>query len=148
MNGRTTLNLKCLTVAAAVALLATLPVQAGAAASPHRSVRAPLTSGLRSTTGAQPNPVRPTGSGTSYFWADASIAAALVTGLLVLGLWGDRAVGGGILGIQLLCASAARGARKVRAHAFARYCGRTAPNTGRARLGYSSRRSSPTGRLP
>ena len=141
MKRRTTLTLKCLTVAAAVALLATLAVEAGAATSPHRSVPAPVTSVLRSTTGAQPD--RPTGSGTSYFWADASIAAALVTGLLVLGLWGDRAVGGGIIGIQLLGATAARGARKVRAHAFARYRGRTTPSTGSARLGHSSRRSSP-----
>ena len=130
MKGRTTLTLKCLTVAAAVALLATLPVEAGPASSPHRSSRAPLTSDLHSTTGAQPDPVRPTGSGTSYFWADTSIAAALVTGLLVLGLWGDRAVGGGIIGIQLLGATAARGARKVRAHAFARYRGRKTPSTG------------------
>jgi hypothetical protein len=40
VKGKTTLNLKCLTVTAAVALLATLPVQAGAANSPHRPARA------------------------------------------------------------------------------------------------------------
>ena len=68
MKGKTTLNLKCLTVTAAVALVATLPVQAGAANSPHRPARAAVASEFHSVTGPQHlvlNPVRPTGSGKS-----------------------------------------------------------------------------------
>jgi hypothetical protein len=50
--------------------------------------------------------VRPTDAGKSYFWADAGIAAGVLTGLLMLGLWGDRAIGGAIFGMQLLCMGA------------------------------------------
>lgn len=135
MKGKTTLNLNCLTVAA-VALLAILPVQAEAANSPHRLARATLENELRSVTGPQhlaPNPVQATASGKSYFWADAGIAAALLAGFLALGLWGDRAVGGVIFGIQRLCVGLALPIRKVRAHASARSRGRLSPNMGRAR---------------
>jgi hypothetical protein len=151
VKGKMTLNLKCLTVTAAVALLATLPVQAGAANSPHRPARAAVASEFHSVTGPQHlvlNPVRPTGSGKSYFWVDAGIAAAALTGFLALGLWGDRAVGGVILSIQLLCVGAAWATRTVRAHAFTRYRGRLSPNTGGARAGYSTHDSSPSGPLP
>ena len=135
MKARTTLNVKCLTVAA-VALLAILPVQAGAANSPARPARATQESELRPVTGSQhpaQNPVRPTGSGKSYFWADAGIATALLAGFMALGLWGDRAVGGVIFGIQCLCVGAAWPARKIRAHASARSRGHLSPNMGRAR---------------
>ena len=135
MKAKTTLNLKCLTVAA-VALLAILPVPAGAANSPHRPAQATQESELRSVTGSQhpaPNPVQPTGSGKSYFWADAGVATALLAGFLALGLWGDRAVGGVIFGIQCLCVGAAWPTRRVRAHASARSRGRLSPDMGGAR---------------
>lgn len=135
MKGRTNLNLKYLTVATA-ALLALLPVQAVAANSPDRPARATLESERRPVTDSQHpvlNPARPTGSGRSYFYEDVGIAAALLAGFLALGLWGDRAVGGIIFGIQCLCAGAAWPARKIRAHAFARSRGHSSPNMGRAR---------------
>ena len=134
MKGRTTPNLKCLTVAAA-ALVAMLPVQAEATNSPGRPARATVESELRQVTDSQhpaQSPVRPTGSGKSYFWADAGIAGALLAGFLALGLWGDRAVGGIIFGIHSLCVVAAWPARRVRAHASARSRGRLSPNMGAA----------------
>jgi hypothetical protein len=119
-RSRRPLELKCLTAAVAVALLAAPTVQAGAANS------RPVTgSGLatepRSVTAAQH--VEPTkqaqlnGSGKSYFWTDAAIVGGVLAGILVLGLWGDVAIGGVILGIELLCAGTAIAARKVGAHA-------------------------------
>jgi hypothetical protein len=57
---------------------------------------------------------RPHSSGKSYFWAEASIAAGVLAGIFVLGLWGDVAIGGVILGLQLLCAGAGLAARKLR----------------------------------
>ncbi len=143
MNGKTTLNLKCLTVAA-VALLAVLPVQAEAANSPDRLARATLESELRPVTGSPhpaQNPVRPAGSGKSYFWADVGIAGALLGGFMALGLGGDRAVGGFIFGIQCVCVGLAWPTRKVRAYASARSRGRLSPSIGRARAtGRESRR--------
>jgi hypothetical protein len=53
------------------------------------------------------------GSGKSYFLTEASVAAAVLTGFIVLGLYGDVAMGGVIFGMQFACASAARAARKV-----------------------------------
>ena len=135
MKAKTTLNLKCLTVAA-VALLAILPVQTGAANSPHRRAQATQESELHSATRSQHaglKPLQPTGSGKSYFWADAGLAAAFLVGFLALGLWGDRAVGGIILGIQCLCAGAAWPVRTIGAHAAARFRGHSSPNLGRAR---------------
>ena len=135
MKAKTTLNLKCLTVAA-VALLAILPVQAGAANSPHRRAQATQESELHSATRSQHaglKPLQPTGSGKSYFWADAGLAAAFLVGFLALGLWGDRAVGGVIFAIQCLCVGLAWPIRNVRAHASARSRRRLSPNLGRAR---------------
>jgi hypothetical protein len=110
-------HLKCLTLAAAIALLAIFPLQAGAANSPHRPARAPLASEHRWVTAPQrlvPNPVRPGGSGKSYFWEEAGTAAAVFAGLLALGLGGDRAVSGLIYAIQVLCVGAARAVRPHR----------------------------------
>ena len=135
MKGKTTLNVRCLTVAA-VALIAILPLHAAAANSRPRPAQATQESELRSATGsphAGPKPVQPTGSGKSYFLVDAGIATALLVGFLALGLWGDRAVGGIIFGIQCLCVGAAWPARKIRAHASARSRGHSSPNMGRAR---------------
>src|SRR5262249_16029757 len=115
VKGRTTC-LGCLIVAAAVALLAPFPVQAGAA-NPHRLARVTPAGENRSATGRQDpgqNAAPPTDAGHSYFWADAGIAAAVLAGLLVLGLWGDRAVGGVIFGIERLRVGAARTTSKVR----------------------------------
>ncbi len=60
-----------------------------------------------------PNQVQSKGSGKSYFLTEASVAAAVLTGFIVLGLYGDAAIGGVIFGMQFACASAARAARKV-----------------------------------
>jgi hypothetical protein len=124
VKGKTILSLTCLTVAAAVALLATPPVQARAANSPNRPAHAAMAQKVRSVTGPQHlvvNPVRPTGSGKSYFWSDVSIAAVVLTAFLILGLWGDRAIGGVIFGMQLFWMGAAWTIRNVRPHAFGRY---------------------------
>lgn len=105
------LHLKCLTAAVAVALLAAPTVQAGAASS-----RPVMRAGLHSVTAAQhveANQVQPNRSGKSSFWSDAAVAGGVLAGIVVLGLWGDVAIGGLILGLQLLCAGAASGARKV-----------------------------------
>jgi hypothetical protein len=113
------LELKCLTAAVVVALLAAPTVQAAAANSRPVTRGGPATE-LRSVTAAQhlePNRVQPNGSGKSYFWSDAAIAGGVLAGILVLGLWGDVAIGGAILGIQFLCAGAAIAGRKVGAHA-------------------------------
>jgi hypothetical protein len=135
VKARTTLNLKCLTVAT-VALLAILPVPAGAANTPHRPAQATQESALRSVTGSQhpaPMPVQPTGSAKSYLWAEACIATALLAGFLALGLWGDRVVGGVIFGIQFLCLGVAWLTRNVRTHTSARSRGRLSPNMGGVR---------------
>jgi predicted lipid-binding transport protein (Tim44 family) len=108
------LHLKCLTAAVAVALLAAPTVQAAAAGS------GPVMRRLHSVTAAQhveANQVQPNGSGKSSFWSDAAIAGGVLAGILVLGLWGDVAIGGLILGLQLLCAGAALCSRKVVARA-------------------------------
>ena len=52
----------------------------------------------------EPNPVQPTAAGKSYFWTDTAITGGVLTGIVMLGLWGDVAIGSVILGIQLLCA--------------------------------------------
>jgi hypothetical protein len=147
VKGKMTLILTCLTVAATVALLATPPVRARAS-SPHRPAHATLARELRSMTGPQqlvPNPVRPTGSSKSYFWSDVTIAAAVLMGLLIFGLWGDRAVGGVIFGIELLCVGAAWMTRNVPSHAFARYRRRLLPNMRSARVEHGTNDSSPSG---
>jgi hypothetical protein len=113
------LELKCLTAAVAVALLAAPTVQA-AAANSRPVTRDGLATELRSVTAAQhvePKHAQLNGSGKSYFWTDAAIVGGVLAGILVLGLWGDVAIGGVILGIELLCAGAAIAARRVSAHA-------------------------------
>jgi hypothetical protein len=109
------LELKCLTATVAVALLAAPTIQA-AAANSRPATRGGLATELRSVTAAQhlePKQVQPTASGKSYFWSDTAITGSVLMGIVVLGLWGDLAIGGAILGIQLLCAAAAIAARKV-----------------------------------
>jgi hypothetical protein len=113
------LELKCLTATVAVALLAAPTVQAAAADSRPVTRGGPATE-LRSVTAAQhvePNQVQPNGSGKSYFWSDAAILVGVLTGIVVLGLWGDVAIASAILGIQLLGAGMAIAARRVGAHA-------------------------------
>jgi hypothetical protein len=121
-RSRRPLQLKCLTAAVAVALLAVPTVQAAAATS-HPVVHSVTVQHV------EPNQVQP--SGKSYFWSDVAIGAGVLAGIVVLGLWGDVAIGGLIVGIQLLCASAALGARKVAAHA--RKAPRWSPVVGRDR---------------
>lgn len=109
------LELKCLTAAVAVAFLATPTVQVAAANSKPVTPGGPAVE-LRPVTAAQhvePNQLQPHGSGKSYFWSDAAITLGVLASIVVLGLWGDVAIGGAILSIELLCAGAAIAARKV-----------------------------------
>jgi predicted lipid-binding transport protein (Tim44 family) len=107
------LELKCLTAAVAVALLAAPTVQTATANS------RPATRGGLATAAqhVEPKQAQPNGSGKSYFWTDAAIVGGVLAGILALGLWGDVAIGGVILGIELLCAGTAIAARKVGAQA-------------------------------
>jgi hypothetical protein len=107
--------LKCLTAAVAVALAAPA-VQAAASSLPV--ARGGVARELRSATPtrhADPKQGQP--DGKAHFWSDAAIAGGVLAGIVVLGLWGDVAIGGVILGIQLLCAGTAIAARKASAHA-------------------------------
>jgi len=108
-------ELKYLTAAVAVALLAAPTIPALAANS------RPVNGGaqgmeLRPVTAAQraePTQIPSERSGKSYFWSDAAITAGVLAGVVAFGFWGDLAVGGAVLGIQLLCGGAAIAARKV-----------------------------------
>jgi predicted lipid-binding transport protein (Tim44 family) len=112
-------ELKCLATVVAVALLAAPTVQA-AAANDTPVTRDGSAAELRSMTAgrqAEPNQARPYRSGKSYLWSDTAMLGGVLAGIVVLGLWGDVAIGGAILGIQLLCVGAAIAARKAGAHA-------------------------------
>jgi hypothetical protein len=115
-RARRSLDLKCLTVAVAVALLAAPSVQAAATNDVREPARTGSRTELHSVTAPQ-HPGPSNGSAKSYFWTEASITAAVLAGIVVLGLWGDVAIGGVIFGVQLLCAGAALPARKVVARA-------------------------------
>jgi hypothetical protein len=109
------LELKCVTAAVAVALLAA-PTVPAAAANSRPVTRGGLATELRSVTPAkhvESDQMQPKASGKSYFWIDAAITGGVLAGIVVLGLWGDLAIGGAILGTELLCAGAAIAARKV-----------------------------------
>ena len=109
------LALKCLTAAVAVALLAAPTVQAAGANSRPVTRGGPATEPRSVTAGqhVEPKQAQLNGSGKSYFWTDAAITGGVLAGILALGLWGDVAIGGVILGLELLCAGAAIAARKV-----------------------------------
>jgi hypothetical protein len=119
VKGRSTsLELKGLALAVALAVLAAPTVQARAATSVPRSVTTALRAEERATIGKADRrqvareQLRLTSS-ASYFWADAGIAAGVLAGFVVLGLWGDVAIGGLIVGVALLGARAALIARKA-----------------------------------
>ncbi len=108
--------LKALTVGVALALPAAPTVGSAAANGlPGPAPTGPTTE-LPSVAGPQqlgPNRVQSKGDGKSYFLTEASVAAAVLAGFIVLGLYGDVAIGGVIFAVQLACASAERAARKV-----------------------------------
>jgi hypothetical protein len=113
------LHLKCLTAAVAVALFVGATGQA-AAGNSRPVTHGGLATELHSVTAAQhveANQLQLNGSGKSLFWSDAAIVGGVLAGIVVLGLWGDVAIGGLILGLQLLFAAAALGARKLVARA-------------------------------
>lgn len=126
MKGRkTSLSLKCLGLAAAVAVLAAPTLQTSAATNIRGSAMtgpraegraASVTVGSHHLARTQP---RPKPRSASHFWADAGILAGVLAGIVVLGLWGDVAIGGLIFGIAALGAGAVLTARKV----YARGCG-------------------------
>lgn len=120
MKGRkTSISLKCLTLAAAIAVLAAPPMQARAATGVGGPVTTRLTTEASSVTGSRHlNPNQgPRHGGKSYFWPETGIVAGVLAGTLLLGLWGDVAIGGIIFAVQALCEGAATAARKARAHA-------------------------------
>ena len=118
MKGRRlSLELKCLALAVALAVLAAPTVQASAATSVPGAATTALRAEERAANGkASPqnlarNQLPPKQSTASYFWADAGIAAGVLAGFVALGLWGDVAIGGLIVGVALLGAGAAQIAR-------------------------------------
>ena len=117
-RSRKPLGLKCAMAVVAVALLAATIVPVAAAKSQ------PVTLGGRATeqsvTAArhvESNRTQPYGSGKTYFWSDLAITGGVLAGIVVLAIWGDVAIGGAILVIQLLCVGAATAARKIGARA-------------------------------
>jgi hypothetical protein len=138
---KTSLNLKCLTLAVALAVLATQTVQAGAATNVRESATTGLRAEGRAANGkASPqhlarNQLRPKQSTASYFWAEAGIAAGVLAGFVVLGLWGDVAIGGLIFGVWSLGAGAVLTARKT--------CAR-----GREAFGREAVSATPTSEVP
>lgn len=65
----------------------------------------------------------------SYFWEETGIAAAVLTGFVVLGLWGDLAIGNLICGIGALIAGAGLIARKADARVRQSFSAETASST-------------------
>ncbi len=112
MTGRkTSRKLKCLALALALAGLAAPMVQARAATKmPATATNVPgtATTFLRADGAASGSDqfawkqLSRKGSSTSYFWAEAGIAAAVLVGFVVLGLWGDAAIGGLIFGVVVV----------------------------------------------
>jgi hypothetical protein len=112
MNSRRRpLVLKCLTAAVAVALLAAPTLKAATGGGPATELR-PMPAAQQ----VEPSQIQPSGSGKSYFWSDAAIAGGVLAGIVVLGLWGDVAISGAILGIQLFCVGWAMAVRTVGAY--------------------------------
>ena len=65
----------------------------------------------------------------SYFWEEAGIAAAVLTGFVVLGLWGDLAIGSLVCGIGALIAGASLIARNADSRVRQAFSGETASCT-------------------
>jgi hypothetical protein len=127
------LNATWLTLAVAFAVLAAPTVQARAATNGPGTAMTVLRP--NGAAGGQASPdqlarkqLLPKQGSASYFWAEAGVAAAVLAGLLMLGLWGDLAIGGLIVGVGLLASGAALIARKasLRARDEARAAGRAA----------------------
>jgi hypothetical protein len=68
-------------------------------------------------------------SGVSYFWEEAGIAAAVLTGFVLLGLWGDLAIGGLVWGIGALIAGASVIARNADSYVRQAFRAETASST-------------------
>src|SRR5262249_4998259 len=116
---KTSLSLKWLAIALTLAVLAAPTVRARAAGSIRGSA---TTASLREVPTAGPkagsrhviqNQYPSKRSTASYLWAVPGIAAAVPAGLLLLGLWGDVAIGGVLAGIVLLTAGAGLTVRKT-----------------------------------
>ncbi len=117
-GGKRSLNLKCLTLAVALAVLAAAPIQARAATSVRGSATIGVGAEGRAASGKATlhfprNQLRAKQSTASYFWVDAGIAAGVFAGFVVFGLWGDVAIGGLIFGVGVLGAGAVLTARKA-----------------------------------
>jgi hypothetical protein len=119
---KTSRNLKCLTLAIAIAVLAAPTVQAGTATSVRGSAASLRTEGSATGGNAKPQVLArtqlpPKRTTTSYFWAEAGVAAAVLAAFVVLGLWGDVLIGGLFFGIGALGGGVALTARKACARA-------------------------------
>jgi hypothetical protein len=125
--------MKWLTIAVTLAALAVPPAEAAAASTIRGSattlarVGVPATSATAGSRHLARNQFRPKQVGTSYFRTEAAILAALLGGILVLGLWGDVAIGAVVSGIWALTAGAGAAARKAYTHARRALGGDTAP---------------------
>lgn len=135
------LDLRCLALAVALAALAAPTLSATAATSVRGSATTALHAEGRAAIGkAGPDQLaleqlRPKQSSASYFWADVGIAAGVLAGFVVLGLWGDVAIGGLIVGVALLGSGAA-------------LIGRTACVRGREAFGREASSQTPTPAAP
>jgi hypothetical protein len=111
---KTSLSLECLGLAAAVAVLSAPMVQARAGSAmtglSAEGRAASVTVGSHNLARTQLHPKQ---NSASHFWADAGILAGVLAGIVVLGLWGDVAIGGVIFGVAALGAGALLTARKA-----------------------------------
>ena len=130
---KTSRAMQWLTIAVTLAALAVPPAEAAAASTSRGSattlarVGVPATSATSGPPHLARNQFRPKQIGTSYFWTEAGIVAALLGGFLLLGLWGDVAIGAVVSGIWALTAGAGAAARKAYTHARRAFGGDTAP---------------------
>lgn len=113
MKRRTSIPfLSCLIVATVVAFLAPSTAQAA------RAVGVP-TAAASTDTARQPraqDELRSSATGQSYLWDYVVVTGAVLLGLVVLGLWGDVAIGAVIVGICGLAGGAGRIVGKASRH--------------------------------
>lgn len=132
---RTSLNLKRLTIVVTLAVLAAAPVHATAASTIRGSastvVRGELAGTGRKADSPQltRNQLPPKLPSASYFWIDAGVLAAVLAGLVLLGLWGDVAVGGIVFGIWVIAAAVCLAIRKAYVHIRHAFADDTASST-------------------
>ena len=132
---KTSLNLMWLTIVVTLAVLATAPVHATAASNIRGSaptvVRAdvPAASAKAGSRHLTRNQLRPKQASASYFWIEAGILVAVFAGIVLLGLWGDIAIGCVVFGIWVLTAASGLATRKAYLHIRQAFVENTASGT-------------------